>query len=658
MKKILWFTYVVFTFGHLNAQEFKLGDVSSIELEEKYSSVDSSANAAYLLNKGKLSVYYNSVYGWGYEIEVLARIKIYNKEGYDSGTVEIPLYIGGGNNNKEEISKLKAITYNLDGKKIIKSKVNKKNISYSQTKYGWENAVFTFPNLREGSVLEYMYTIRSPYFTVLPEWKFQQTIPTKESIYEFNFPKIFGYNERFKGYQKIKKDVKDIPNYNVGSYLYGNGMRFIYKATNVPEIAKESFVNNYDNYISSVQHELAVAKITNDGKLADLLTSWDKVAKELDESKNFGKQLRNTRYFKKNLDTLATDHLSEMEKIEVIFNLIKEKVTWNKRIGISCSDVLDIVYEEGTGNVADMNIMLTSMLNYIGLDADPVILSTINNGFPPSIPSTHFYNYIVSSVTLEDGSEIFLDVSDPNAAPNVLPTRCLNFMGIKFLKNLRTKKVDLFPNYISKENNFMNLEVDENGIIIGKVRRQFTKQTAYIFRQKYRDLDKEQYLEKLENTFNISIHEYDCKNLNTPNKPILETISFTSNDKQDVINNKIFLSPLLFFTTTTNPFKEEVEDRQLPLNFTFPKSTKYAITIEYPEGFEVDYIPNKINDLILDKRFSYNSEIKAVNDKKLQIMVNQNINTSILEVDYYAEVKDFFDTIVKNEAEKIVLTKK
>jgi hypothetical protein len=48
------------------------------------------------------------------------------------------------------------------------------------------------------------------------------------------------------------------------------------------------------------------------------------------------------------------------KKIEVIFNFVKTKVKWNDYNGYSCND--GVKNKDKTGNVAEINLMLTAML--------------------------------------------------------------------------------------------------------------------------------------------------------------------------------------------------------------------------------------------------------------------------------------------------------
>ena len=51
-------------------------------------------------------------------------------------------------------------------------------------------------------------------------------------------------------------------------------------------------------------------------------------------------------------------------------------------------------YLEGEGNVADINLLLIAMLRSQGVDANPVLVSTRNNGIP-LFPTRKGFNYVI-----------------------------------------------------------------------------------------------------------------------------------------------------------------------------------------------------------------------------------------------------------------------
>ena len=76
-------------------------------------------------------------------------------------------------------------------------------------------------------------------------------------------------------------------------------------------------------------------------------------------------------------------------------------------------------------------------------------------------------------------------------------------------------------------------------------------------------------------------------------KPIVETYSFKDTKDIEIINDKIYVSPMLFLAAKENPFKQEV--REYPVDFGYPKQEKYNINIDIPEGYVVESMPESIN---------------------------------------------------------------
>lgn len=105
------------------------------------------------------------------------RIKIFKKDGFDAGTIIIPLNIRKGEH--EVVADLKAQTFNMgaDGSILITKLQSKDTYQENQSKY-LDRLKFTFPNLREGSVIEFSYRIYTPFIYNLRPWSFQSDYNT------------------------------------------------------------------------------------------------------------------------------------------------------------------------------------------------------------------------------------------------------------------------------------------------------------------------------------------------------------------------------------------------------------------------------------------------------------------------------------------------
>ena len=72
----------------------------------------------------------------------------------------VPYYLGS--NLKEDVSFSDAVTYNLVGGKIEKTKLKSEGEFNEKINKYWRRKKITMPNVKEGSIIEYEYTIRTP----------------------------------------------------------------------------------------------------------------------------------------------------------------------------------------------------------------------------------------------------------------------------------------------------------------------------------------------------------------------------------------------------------------------------------------------------------------------------------------------------------------
>jgi transglutaminase-like putative cysteine protease len=651
-----------------NAQNFELGKVSIGELEEKSHPKDSSAVAAVLFEKGKNSFEYAESNGFSMVTEVKVRIKIYKKEGYDWATKSLRYYIGSG--AKERLTISDAATYNLVAGKIEKTKL-KSDGSFDEVinKY-WGQKKITLPNVKEGSVIEFSYLYKTESLSSPRDWFFQKTIPVNYSEYKTVIPEYFNYNSNFRGFvspkvtvekgvnsitlnskERVKSGMNVTTNFSSQKVEY-NETRTQYIAENLPAVKDEVFVNNVDNYTVSLVQELAMTKYPNQ-PYKSYSTDWASVVKTIYDYDDFGPELNKTGYFEEDLKGVLASLTKPEEKIDAILKFVKATVKWNDYYGYSCNDGVKKAYKDKSGNIAEINLMLTAMLRYAGLNANPVLVSTRSNGIA-MFPNRTAFNYVIAAV--ENGaSYTLLDASDQYATPNVLPSRALNWSGRLIRKDGSSMEIDLTPDSVSNDVITMFYTVDEKGIVTGKLRRQRDAHNALLLRNSLKNLKEEAYVEKLENDNNkIEIQEYKRTNEKELNLPIIESISFTGSNFSEIIGDKIYFKPLLSFASSQNPFKQE--NREYPVDFGFSFMDKYIVNIAIPEGYTVESIPASIN-LLLENDFGNFKCLTSVSEKTIQVMVINQINMPIVAAGYYTTLKEFFQKLTDKQNEKIVLRK-
>jgi len=662
MKKILLILLVVLFAQDIAAQNYKFGKVSKEELEEKYYPLDSSANAVVLYKKRRTYFEYNNQTGWELNTKVHERIKIYNKEGYLWASKRIKLYTG----DVDERVIIKAYSYNIDQNKIKKTKLKSNDIYVEKINKYWEAKKFTMPNLKEGTVIEWEYSIRSPYFSRIDDMIVQYDIPIKLINSKVEIPEYFIFKNVSQGFLPLNITKSKKASYitiasksrsgthTVKTTFSQSKINFDLNITtcekrNVPALMNEAYVNNINNYRSLLKFELTATKFPNSIPKT-YNTTWEDVVETIYKSENFGGQIKKTAHLK---DDLAGVTGTDSEKMNKIYELVKTKIKWNGFRGKYTTSGVRKAYKDGVGNVAEVNLNLVGMLREAGFNANPVLVSTRDNGVP-IFPTNDGFNYVI--VGVESGQKIILlDATEKNAVPNILPLRVMNWKGRLIRKNGTSEWVNLISNKYSIENSTIHLKIDNEGDVEGMSRVQYSNFRALTYRNSHEDLSDEKIIQNIEEENNgIEISDFKMGNKTTLNKPAVEMFKFSSEDLIDVIGDKMFFKPLLFKSLTQVPFK--LEKRLYPIDFGTPLAFQNVLNITIPEGYNVESQPESINLSMPNGEGTFILNLSTTG-KTISITSIFKINSTIFPAGKYEDFKKFYKSIVMKNLEQIVLKK-
>ncbi|PZR19028.1 MAG: transglutaminase [Flavobacterium psychrophilum] len=624
----------------LLAQQFELGKVTKNELLERHHPADTSASAAILYEKGKTYFKYAGFY-WIMVTEVERRIKIYKKSGYDFANQELSYYVGNSDYNTFS----DACTYNLNGGDIIKTKLGSEHEFVQPVgEYGESKKIF-FPDVKEGSIVEFKYTKMKRWKGYMPDWYFQEDMPMNSSEYTVAIPAYFTHHSIISG--NIK--VNSTPQVTVrGDGFQEN--RVTYSAKNIPAITHQPYVNNIDNYRPCVKHEL-VAFTNFAGEETKFATSWKSLVLSLFEDEDFGKQIEQQAYFKKDIDGLLRDGMTTEERINAVFNYVQNRMEWNKYVGFSCNQGVREAYKLKKGNTAEINLMLIAMLKYLKIDAVPVLLATKNKTIP-QYPSLEAFNYVLCGVQL-GGDFILLDATSKFTTPGLIRPVALNHYGRKIRPDGSAIEVDLEPKHIARSIYNIVGAISGDGGVSGKIRVQYSDYQAIEMREGVGFEKKEKYINGLEEAFEgTQISDHTFKN-ESPN-PLLEEYSFTNSTISDIIGEKIIISPMLFFASKSNPFL--AEERLYPIDFTYPCQYKYMITLTLPKGYTVQSSPESGSISMGDNIASFKYVIN-IKDNQLQLNVIFDINQAVIAKENYNALKEFYQKMIEKENNKLILKK-
>ena len=645
-KKLL---LLVMTGGLLLAaplQAQKFGNISRAELSEKKCPIDTSAHACVLYKKRDSYIRFQHLNGFIRVDEYWIRIKIYDREGLDAATAKIPLY--KTKNLREYVSNITGYTYNLVDGKVKKTKLDKKKVYREKTSEHIITHKFTMPNVKPGSVVEWKYTVESPFLPRFDDVILQYDVPAKKIDAIVEYPEYLGYKPIVRGYLKVplkhRTENGSIPE---GDITYTKHIWEVHMQ-NIPALKEEPYAGNVDNYRARLEMELAYIDLP--GKPREILSmNWDDVIKEIYDDPDFGGQLGKKLYLKDHLKQF--EGLQKDEKIRRIFEWIKKRIHWNHEKSYWTDKGVVKAFYTGEGNAADINLNLINMLNAAGIEAYPVLISTVDHGIP-STPSFFAFNYVVAAVPQGEGY-ILMDATEKFAVPGLLPERDLNFYGRVVHKDGSSENVNLFPlNYTNVYRN-VNVKIDEEGQMEGFFNEK--KDNYFALRQrKALDGKKQEDIEKWlqEKYEDLDIADFRILNLNDPYKVLTQSVKFETENGLEQVGDKWYLTPMLQWQLTENPFQSE--ERHYPIFFQFPRRSITMVRFQLPEGWQVEKLPPPVKYDMPGGKASF--EFQTVQNGRMITVKNIiSINRPVLPKEDYQALKDFYERIKQTHQNQIVL---
>ncbi len=640
--------FATFSFG----QEAEYGEISKEELLEASYPLDSSANAAVLFEQRKIYYDYDPEKGFILKTEVHKRIKLYNKEGFEQATEEVLLFQTNG--RAEKISGLEGSTYSLVGGEIVTTNLKKDGIFKTEISDYVKKTSFTMPALTEGSVVEYRYKIASPYSQSIERIMLQYEIPIKKIKIALAIPEYYTFRKRTVGFLPINlKESTDRQN----DFIYGN--RIDYKITKydinanmVPAFKIEPYSGNYQNYISAVSFELQSTQFPY-STITNYASTWGGIARGAFKNSKFGGAMTTNKYFKKDIDALISGVSNPMEKMTLIYDYVKEKMTWNEVSVIMPGKNMKKVYEERVGNSAEINLMLIAMLKYAKVNVKPILVTTGER--PLSLfPTVQGLDYVVARVRIND-NEYILDATDEYGQPNVLPDRVVHGLGRLISERGDSEMMFFRPKKLSQMQHLVSCEMDKEGNVTGNRRARYTFYGAHDFRVENGTKKEQENIDRLKEHYGLeNITEYKVDNMDNLGQPILESFAFETSDEVEVIEDEMFFSPMLFLRGKENIFKSE--ERKYPIDLRYGFSNNYSVTIKIPEGYTVAEKPEDVGFKLPENMgsFVFRSNISG---NMIQLSVNETFSTPLITEQYYMALKTFYGKLVEKQSDQIVLKK-
>jgi len=375
-------------------------------------------------------------------------VKILNETGYHHANFIIPF------NGNTKITHIEARTIRPDGSIILLDKGNIFETSlypdyvfYSDIKC----KRLAMPAVEPGSILEFRWKLQVRNFSFWTRWPFQHTNPILISRYTVRCPRSWDF--KWKSYQL---DIMPEIISSEGSYAV-----YQWEVRDMPPIHQEIGRPHGLTQIPGLMFSPVGLTDWND------LSQW-----YYDLAKD---RMKVDRMIKQFTDSL-TDHANNnLEKLKSIYQFVRDRIRYlaiEIDIGGYQPHYASEVYTHLYGDCKDMTTLIIAMAEAIGLDVDPVLISTWQNGdLDTSLVSPAHFNHAIAYARLPDNSEIWMDATDKQTPFGSLPWYDQNrlVLVINDSADAVIKRTPAYDNNTNRSERLWQLKLNEDGGVRGTV---------------------------------------------------------------------------------------------------------------------------------------------------------------------------------------------
>jgi hypothetical protein len=637
---------------------------------------DSAAAAVVLCDYGTTNFQYNNN-DFQLVSERTTRIKILKKSGYDAATVEVSLYHRG--ENQEKISSLRGTTYNLVNGQVVKTKLDGTNTFTEDLTPNVRVRKFTMPDVREGSVIEYNYTVTSDFLFNFQDWTFQRDIPVRWSEFRASIPEYFYYKRLQQGYHPLavhtqSESAMQFTVHSAGG-TSGSGMATTRQAVSsdaisartttyrwamkdLPAFRDEPFMTTAEDYLDRITFQLAGEQFPNQA-YQNVSGTWEKIDMELLNSDGFGSQLDRGGFLKDQIMPLVAKYPDLPARAAAVREVVMAAVRYDGTNRYATTASLRKAFDAHRGTSADVNLLLISALRMAGIEAHPLLLSTRSHGrVDQTQPMLSRFNYVIALVPLADGKDLLVDATEPLLPCGVLPKRCLNQAGRLIMKKPEDGRwVELSPAQRYVHYQQVALTMDAKGGLTGKVHEEHGGYAGADARQDLSSLGEKKYLAQMTRPHSgWTVPKLTVGERENVAKPLALDYEFTQAADDNATADLLYLSPLREFGTEQNPFRHD--DRLFPVDFGAPQDETTMVTLTLPAGYELAEMPKPTIVDLPEGGGRFICTVTAGAPGVVQLMSRMSLRKPVYAAEEYAQLREFYRLMLEKQNERLIIKKK
>ncbi len=617
------------------------GEVQKSELEMKDCVFDKNAEAMVLFDEAKVYCNYYNWLGVSNDLERRVRIKILSDKGLAWANVHLLYY---SYEQLERIVDLQAQTYNLDPSGNIEvTKVDKKQIYNRKVNSKFSQRVFTFPQAKVGSVIEYKYKVVSYGFGKLIDWSFQKDIPVKRSVYETNFPldlQIHALPFCTLPFTK-KEDQK------------ADRLVTVFEMQNIPGLRDEPYASCKDDYYQRLKTSITLVRGPN--QTIQFTKTWPKVIKEMLVDWEFGGQLKQPFAMPPDLQIEIKSITDPYMKMKKIHHYVRQTIQWNGKDGIWADKGILEAWKNKKGNAGEMNVMLIQLLNDAGLQAYPVLASTRENGrVQLGVPGSGQFDKVLAYATIND-KDYILDATDEFSSSDLIPMDVMFSEGLllRFRDSTEWSWRTIWDNRpLYRKHLVLRGEINSKNEIEGEA---IVSDFDYARVEDLRRMKegKKHYQEKFySNNPTLNIDSIVQENEELDSLPLIHKIHYK--EKLNVSGDYAYINLNVLTGLEQNPFLESV--RHTDVFFGFNQSYQAVENFFIPANYSLEALPKNVKMIMPDTSIIFTRQCVGDRDR-VTAKITVEFRKPVYTVNEYAEFQEFYKQMFALFNEPIVIRK-
>ncbi|MDT0557553.1 hypothetical protein RM697_02760 [Ichthyenterobacterium sp. W332] len=583
--------------------------------------------------------------------EIKRKIKIFNSDGFYNGNISIHLRKSG--KKKEKISNIIAWSHNYVNNDVVKTKLNSSDIYIEESTKNYDLVKFAIPNIKEGTVITYSYTLETPFDYNYVPWYFQSEIPKLKSEYKTSIPGNWEYNIKLVGGLKLSYRNETIEYHciEVGNSASAHCSNVHYIMEDIPAFRPEKHTTSLYNYLSRIEYELAVFKNFS-GQSTIYTKTWEQVDKDLKANDNLGKLFYKKGPIKEIISKIKKGNTT-LETAQNIYNYVQENYSWNESYSMYSGNSIKNLIEEKSGTISEINILLLNLLDAFDIETYPTFASTRENGFITKVyPVISDFNYLLVK-TVIDGDTYYLDATHKCNPFGEVPFKLLNHYFRVLDVKYGSYWEDYTPKKPSTQQNKIELTIAENNVFKGSMNIISTGYNATDTKTNYFK-NPSGYVKNIQSVYdNITLNNHKLVNGEKNSFSIEEEfdISYPIED----INGKLYINPFINPRFNENPFK--LQQRTYPIDFGYKDVYLYRIKLNFDDTYEILELPEQ-KMLSLPNNTGKLIFSTKKQDNTVELYFKVNFNETLYAAEYYTYLKEFLSTLVDIQMNTLIVVQK